>query len=327
MNSNQDSDKMMLLSGLAMLLQSCEKEDEIIEVIYWYLPRLFPNTRGRVFLNDESSGQSVLAFAWPEEENIRKEFPVKDCPALLAGNVVDGFESREKGCAGCLDGGLCTPFRQDKDAFGLFCLDGNDKKKLSSECKGLAFITTEYLSMAISNIRLKRKLRDLTILDPLTSLYNRRYMGGMAAREIKKAKRSKTNLGMIMVDLDYFKRINDRFGHDGGDEVLQKIAALFKAEVRSEDIVCRFGGEEFFILISGGEYTSYFMRAEQLRQKIKALEIVWKGQKIDPLTASFGVAAFPAHGDTFDRVMKIADQALYLSKEQGRDRVSGGQDL
>ncbi|WDP87731.1 MAG: GGDEF domain-containing protein [Desulfobacter sp.] len=229
-----------------MLLQSCEGEGEIIEVIYWYLPRLFPRTQGRVFLNDERSGQLVSVFAWPEKEDAGNDFPVKDCSALLEGTAVDVFESQKKACIDCGCGGLCTPFRQAKDAFGLFCLHGTQQDALSSRCKGLAFITTEYLSMAISNIRLKRKLRELTIMDPLTSLYNRRYMGDVLAREIKKAKRSKASLGMIMVDLDYFKRINDRFGHDAGDEVLKRVAALLKAEVRSEDVVCRFLGGGIF---------------------------------------------------------------------------------
>ncbi|RLB93987.1 MAG: hypothetical protein DRH26_02485 [Deltaproteobacteria bacterium] len=173
-------------------------------------------------------------------------------------------------------------------------------------------------------MRLRNRLHEMTIRDPLTGLFNRRYMDDVINREIKKAQRSGARLGMIMVDLDHFKNFNDTYGHDAGDEVLRKVAFALVSGLRSEDIVCRFGGEEFFVLISSGEYEDYIGRAQELRKRVKALDIIWKGQQLPSLSASFGVAVFPDHGQTFDDVLKTADQALYLAKEMGRDQVVDG---
>ena len=246
------------------------------------------------------------------------------CRAFLTGVSEDVTETKSRVCRVCGCGTHCIPFREGKGSFGLFCL-GRQKNGLpSSFYKGLAVITTEYLSLGLSNIRLRNRLHEMTIRDPLTGLFNRRYMDDVINREIKKAQRSGARLGMIMVDLDHFKNFNDTYGHDAGDEVLRKVAFALVSGLRSEDIVCRFGGEEFFVLISSGEYEDYIGRAQELRKRVKALDIIWKGQQLTSLSASFGVAVFPDHGQTFDDVLKTADQALYLAKEMGRDQVVDG---
>jgi diguanylate cyclase (GGDEF)-like protein len=323
MDSHEYAERFKLLSGMSMLLQSCSQEKELFDVTCWYLPKIFPNNSGAVFLVSGNDKKLSPAFSWPDSDN-DKIPDLANCRAFLKGLVVDSITKKDISCEGCELGSYCVPFREDKDSFGVFCLKSRNKNILSSSTKGFAFITTEYLSLAISNIRLKTRLHELSIRDPLTKLYNRRYMNDIVDRETNKARRSGATLGMIMVDLDHFKHINDKFGHDAGDEVLRKVACVLESDLRSEDIVCRFGGEEFFILLCTGNYQDYINRSQELRKRIKALDIFFGGQQIAPLSASFGVGVFPDHGKTFEEILKIADQALYIAKERGRNQVVGG---
>ena len=161
----------------------------------------------------------------------------------------------------------------------------------------------------------------MTIKDPLTGLFNRRYMERVIPLEFMRAKRAHTTLGGIMVDLDHFKSVNDTFGHDAGDAVLRKVGIFLNSMFRMEDVVCRFGGEEFFVLMTAGGPEDYCRKAQEVRGGIKALEISWKGRQISPITVSLGVAVFPDHAQTVDEMIKMADKALYVAKRQGRDRV------
>lgn len=329
MDSDDCAEQLQLLSGLAMLLQSCEKETDLFEVTYWYLPRIFPGTLGKIFLLDKTGEHCAPVFSWPTPGAVRAD-AVPDhtrCPAMIKGNAVNESDADRSRCLHCRCGDYCIPFRDGRESIGVFCIKKEKKAPLSSHDKGLTWITAEYLSLAVANIRLKNRLKDMATRDPLTGLYNRRYMDDVTIREIKKAKRAGAALGMVMVDLDHFKNFNDTYGHQAGDEVLKSVARGLVGKVRSEDMVCRFGGEEFFVLITGGGYADYMNRAHELRSTIKSMEVSWQGRDIGPLTASFGVAAFPDDGETFDDLLKTADQALYAAKEQGRDRVVRASDL
>lgn len=327
MTTSDYAEKLKLLSGMAMLLQSCEQEDELFDVTYWYLPRLFPDSPGSILLVSENSEMLGSVFSWPDSET--KPFhPVSTrCPAFLAGSAVDTRTADPAGCRECGSGGYCLPFREGRESFGLFCLTYRPKAELSAADKGLAYITTEYLSLAISNIRLKKRLKEMSIRDPLTRLYNRRYMDDVTTREIRRARRSGSNLGMIMTDLDHFKQLNDTHGHHAGDEVLRRVAEALSSRVRAEDMVCRFGGEEFFILMPSGGSDGTLNRAEDLRQTIASLSISWKGKPVGPISASFGVAVFPDHGQTLDDILKMADKALYAAKSRGRNQVVSAEDI
>ena len=242
------------------------------------------------------------------------------CPVLRAGIPLDAAGGPGKVCHACGEDMYCVPFKDGTAAFGILCLNGK-QQAVSSRIRGLAFVTAEYLSMAASNIRLQDRLYKMAVKDPLTGLYNRRYMNEALDREIRRAQRNRLTLGIIMVDLDYFKRINDTFGHAAGDRVLTSVAQALVSGLRQEDIVCRFGGEEFLILLTGSALAGTRLKAEDIRAKIAGLDIRWEKECIHPVTASLGVAAFPDHGKTFDALVNHADQALYRAKEGGRNRV------
>jgi diguanylate cyclase (GGDEF)-like protein len=171
---------------------------------------------------------------------------------------------------------------------------------------------------------LKRALQDLqeqAVTDPLTGLVNRRYLREYLPRELTRATRSGAPVALIMMDLDYFKRVNDTFGHEAGDLVLREIGALLRNTLRASDIACRFGGEEFVIVLPDSSLDGARKRAESLRAAIKQVNLMHRGQPLGTLTASFGVALFPDHAEDPESLLRAADAALYGAKASGRDRV------
>jgi len=168
--------------------------------------------------------------------------------------------------------------------------------------------------------KLQEQLREQALHDPLTGLYNRRYLDETIRRELARATRYKQPVGIVMCDLDHFKLINDEHGHLAGDEVLRVFAALLKKCARASDIVCRFGGEEFVMFLPDMPPAVVYQRAEQLRTELAAKRITL-GTAVIQVTASFGIAAFPENGKTQDELINAVDAAMYQAKEAGRDRI------
>jgi diguanylate cyclase (GGDEF)-like protein len=141
-------------------------------------------------------------------------------------------------------------------------------------------------------------------------------------REFSRANRNKTSVAIVMVDLDHFKRFNDTFGHQAGDVLLRALGDLLKRNTRSQDIACRYGGEEFALVLTDSTLDGAFKRSEILRQQVKQLSVEYDGQLLGAISVSMGVALFPDHGSTMGDVLRASDQALYSAKREGRDRVS-----
>ena len=168
---------------------------------------------------------------------------------------------------------------------------------------------------------LQAELREQSLRDPLTSLYNRRYLNETLGRELMQAARENTPLSIIIADVDHFKKVNDTYGHQVGDRVLVAIASLIKHQTRESDMVCRYGGEEFLLVFLGPTSAEAAQRADELRQACAALRI-HDGQAELMVTLSFGLASYPDHGKKADELIIKADQALYQSKHTGRNRVT-----
>lgn len=166
-----------------------------------------------------------------------------------------------------------------------------------------------------------RRLREQSIRDPLTGLYNRRYLEETLAREESRARRSGKPFCVMMMDIDHFKQCNDTFGHAAGDQVLYQVSRCMESMSRPEDILCRFGGEEFVLVLTNIVATTLAERADNLRASIPRLNIVHEQQTIGPITLSIGLAVFPENGSTAEEVLHAADAALYQAKQGGRDRV------
>jgi diguanylate cyclase (GGDEF)-like protein len=176
--------------------------------------------------------------------------------------------------------------------------------------------------MALANLTLRETLRHQSIRDPLTSLFNRRYFEESLEREIRRAQRRGSLLGVIMLDLDRFKLFNDSFGHEAGDALLRAFGEMLRRKVRGEDVACRYGGEEFAVLLPEATLDAARERAEELRLAAKSLQVAYQDHLLGPITLSLGVAVYPDQGLSGQTVLRAADAALYKSKADGRDRVT-----
>jgi diguanylate cyclase (GGDEF)-like protein len=170
----------------------------------------------------------------------------------------------------------------------------------------------------------EQKLQEQAISDPLTGLYNRRYLSEFLPRELGRSGRNTVPVAVMLIDLDHFKRVNDSFGHEAGDIVLVAVGALLKEKVRGSDIACRYGGEEFALVLPETGEEPAARRAEAIRVAISALALSHAGKPLGKVTASFGIALFPDHAQDTDTLLRVADMALYAAKGAGRNRVIVG---
>ena len=169
--------------------------------------------------------------------------------------------------------------------------------------------------------QLRETLRAQSIRDPLTGWFNRRYMEETLEREIGRVARNKRPLVVIMLDVDNFKEFNDTFGHEAGDVALQNLCQMLKTHIRSEDVACRFGGDEFVLILPDTSAELGAQRAEEMRIAVGHEEIQYHDHLLRPMTLSFGIATFPVNGRTSKDLLRASDTALYRAKSEGRDRV------
>lgn len=189
--------------------------------------------------------------------------------------------------------------------------------------------TTEQLSehneqlarQLFENRKLHEKLSELAVRDPLTGLFNRRYMEETLERELARAARDQSPLSLVIMDIDHFKQLNDNHGHQTGDQVLKVLAHLLRTHMRRGDVTCRYGGEEFVAILPGAALSAAAARADSWRRAFEALSLDYEGRPIRS-TLSVGIAEFPRHGSTGEELLFQADSALYLAKRSGRNRVS-----
>jgi diguanylate cyclase (GGDEF)-like protein len=253
-------------------------------------------------------------------------FGLAECWALRRGRA-HVVEDRDEGprCKhlASIEGSsaMCVPMMAHGSLLGVFSLVVRDPSSLTDPRQRLVMTVAEHVSLALANLTLQESLRSQSIRDPLTGLFNRRYMEESLEREMRRAVRNRASVGIIMLDIDHFKAFNDMHGHDAGDALLRAIGSVLQRSIRAEDIACRYGGEEFTLILPDASLHEAAQRAEYLRQAVKQLVVPHRRQTLAPVSLSAGVAIFPDHGPTADAVLRAADTALYQAKARGRDRV------
>jgi diguanylate cyclase (GGDEF)-like protein len=217
---------------------------------------------------------------------------------------------------------LCIPILAQGETLGIVHFQATEENP-NLDPSELSFKTTfaGQVGLSIANIKLREALRTQSIRDALTGLYNRRFLEETLDREVRRAARGAQSLGLLMIDLDHFKKFNDTYGHDAGDAVLRETGQFLAKGIRAEDFVCRFGGEEFVVILPTGSVEVAQARGERLRAKMRELTITHQGRSLGMVTISVGVAAFPQHGTSPKELMAAADSALYEAKRGGRDQV------
>ncbi len=323
----QRNHEITLLSEISDVLQACSTIEEAYTAISTFLKLMFPEVPGGIFLINSSKNivEAVVTWGAPPLTS-HAFFSPNDCWALRRGR--SHFAGASGGNLQCqhLDhplpaASLCVPMIAQGEALGLLYLSSLESGTAIEAKQQLAVTVAEHISLALANIKLRKKLEDQSIRDPLTGLFNRRYMEESLDREIQRCDRKHQSLGIIMLDVDHFKRFNDTFGHEAGDSVLKELGQFLQRYVRGSDIACRYGGEEFTLILPEGSLEITSKRAEQLREGIKHLHLKYRHEPLGQITLSLGVASFPEHGMTGQDVIREADAALYRAKREGRDAV------
>lgn len=314
-----------LFSEMQAAFLNCEQEEETYQVLSAYAGQLFPDIPGSLY-KMSPDGETSRLVDWGEADGDVPDFPFLD-------QMDEESQARETVTqpflADCYIGdddsiaaqqSLCIPLYTHGALWGVFQLVLQPGQKVK-QIQQLTVSVVQQFLLTVENLRLREELRMQAVRDPLTGLYNRRYLEAALEREISRALRKDMMLGVIMLDIDRFKQFNDRYGHEVGDIVLRQIGLFLQSSVRSGDIVCRFGGEEFLVILPEINLESAVQRAESLRLGVQTLNN--KKHRLFPeqLSISLGVALCPLHGDSGHAIMQAADQAMYQAKREGRNRV------
>jgi diguanylate cyclase (GGDEF)-like protein len=323
----QQSEQTVLLSEMSEMLQTCINEEEATMVINRYAQQLFSSGSGVLAMMKASRNYAEAVVAWGQTATSEHIFPPEQCWALRRGRLhhVAQGENNVR-CLHVLEGfqgsSLCVPMMAQGEALGVLHVSvPSGARAFTTGQQRLATTFAERVALAMANLKLREQLRSQSVRDALTGLFNRRYMEESLEREIRRAARHEKPVAAIMVDLDHFKRFNDTFGHEAGDMLLREFGNLARTHIRREDIACRYGGEEFLIILPDAPLEVAVRRAEEIREAVKRLELKSSGRPIGMVTASIGVAMFPEHAQTVETLVKAADTALYEAKHGGRDRV------
>jgi diguanylate cyclase (GGDEF)-like protein len=222
---------------------------------------------------------------------------------------------------------LCVPMVAHGDSLGVLSIndpglcDSIAQPRLLRRKQELATTVAEQISLAFANLTLRETLKYQSVRDPLTGLFNRRHMEESLERELLRAARNGKPVTVLMIDIDRFKLFNDSFGHEAGDILLRELGSVFTSLTRGGDIACRYGGEEFLLILTDASLETGCERAAKLREQVANLQIGYRGETLRRITVSIGVAAFPQHGTSAAPLLRLADEALYRAKAGGKDRV------
>ena len=320
------------LSEMADLLQSCFTIGEASQVISSSAERLFPEFSGALLVFSASRNVLESVATWGRNLSTEGVFGPNDCWALRRGRL--HHSAGEEGSVRCAHfrvesrlPGLCTPLMAHGETLGVFSLVSylNEATGIPEPISGfkeqLAISAAEQAGLSFANLRLREKLSYQSVRDPLTGLFNRRYLDESLERELPRAIRNNSGLGVVMMDVDKFKTFNDLFGHDAGDAVLRELGDYLAKFIRRGDLACRYGGEEFTLVLPEASLEDTRRRAEELRVAFRQFSIKHRDIVLGKVTLSLGVAAFPEHGRTAQALLAAADAALLQAKAGGRDRV------
>lgn len=315
-------DVIELLGGMAHRMQAARTDDELAQIIRVFVPQVLPAIPGALYAHNNSRNCLAPVASWGGITVAVDGFSPERCWALRRGQSHSVVEpGRDIVCGHVIDDEIyhCEPLLAGGEVIGVLYLRG----RIETENRFRMNVLTENIASALVNHRLQRSLREQTIRDPLTALFNRRYMEEALKLEIARTSRSGSPLSLVMCDIDHFKRFNDEFGHDAGDAVLQTVAAEMRSRFRDGDVVCRFGGEEFTIIAPGTTAEALAGRVEIVRQAIADLTVRHGNRTLGATSMSFGIAtwtdAMARDGST---LIQAADMALYQSKRDGRNRAT-----
>jgi diguanylate cyclase (GGDEF)-like protein/PAS domain S-box-containing protein len=318
--------QMALLQEMNDFFRSCQTPEENYEAIAHYTPKFFPGYGGSLYVFNNTENFYEMVANWGETAALEPLFGQDDCWALRRHRLI--FVKDPPSALNCPhvssalpNGYLCVPLIAQGKELGILHL-----QSLSAELTERLNIIepfikplAEAISMALANLQLRESLKNQAIRDSLTGLYNRRYLNETIERELSRSRRLGSPMGVILMDLDNFKEYNDLHAHDSGDELLEALGKLILWQTRKEDIACRYGGEEFLIIMPGASLETTLGRSRDLHQHVQQLHLQYR--HLHPVTVSVGVAAYPDHARSGKEICRAAEAALQRAKDEGRDRI------
>jgi diguanylate cyclase (GGDEF)-like protein/PAS domain S-box-containing protein len=322
---------MELLTRMSSTLQRAHSSQDVVESSHQFLSDLFSEQSGVLYLPGANTANLKRVAMWGDTSSMPDMLHRETCQALRQTEGERHVVLRENICQGGCPWAMqasdlpccCVPLTIEGSSPGLLhiCHLEGTSAPIHEQQVLLATMAADLIGLALSNIQLREHLRDQSIRDPLTGLYNRRYLNETLPRELQRSMRLQQPLGIMLLDVDHFKRINDTYGHQVGDAVLRMLGSFLHQRTRRGDLVCRYGGEEILLVLPNTALEQATVYAEQLRQSIEELAGDYEGEPLPHFTVSIGVAAVPEHGSAGETLVPAADQALYRAKAEGRNRV------
>jgi len=329
-NSRQLTDSMRNLSTFGEMLQACRNLDEAIIGIRRNLVHLLPQCAGTLNLIEVSQNIVEAVTSWGSHSiETTPLFAPDDCCSIRGGHVfppndaVGSFTCKHVILPDPLHPDaayLCAPLAANGEVFGILHLTRT--QAIDSETRELAVAAAEQISLTLANLKLQDTLRTQSLRDPLTGLFNRRHLEASLEHEVQQAHQHNLAFAVLMMDLDDFKRFNDEHGHDAGDALLCEFGRVLQRSLRTQDIVCRYGGEEFIAILTDADLDIARQRADAIRNETQRLELRHRQQLCARITVSIGVAVYPLDATSSAELLHSADKALYASKRSGKDRVT-----
>ncbi|CAH14514.1 diguanylate cyclase [Legionella pneumophila subsp. pneumophila] len=322
----EKNEQITLLVEMSDIMLACGSQEELSDVMAKYSQRLLQFSSGYLFIMHPSKNYLEKAASWGNPQPHDLTFTPEQCWAIRLGRIHYAGSSRiELMCSHTMFAEqpelslLCVPLMAQNDIYGLLYLEVGLKFDENQQLLITEF--AELTALALANVRLRENLRYQSIRDPLTGLYNRRYLEDFLFKQLHQAERTKASFAILMLDLDHFKKINDTFGHDAGDLVLKELGQILNSDIRLGDIAARYGGEEFVLLLYDIDAQAAKMKAENLRSAISNLQVKYGAQPVGQITASIGISVYPDDAKSPAEVIEAADKALYQAKNKGRNKV------
>ncbi|MFB8790335.1 MAG: sensor domain-containing diguanylate cyclase [Potamolinea sp.] len=314
-----------LLDQLIDSLQACFSPEDVYTAIGPLMQQLFPNEAGAIYLLSSSKNLLEAIASWGAVPlTSDRIFTPNECLALRRCHTHCAEDTHNSLLCQHIHPHdhavetVCVPMMVHGETLGVLYVSSLKRGRIA-ETQKLAVIVAKQIGLALSNLKLRESLKNQSFRDPLTLLYNRRYLEESLEREIRRCDRKPEPLGIILINIDCFQQFNEQFGRAAGDLLLREIGLFLPRQIRSSDIACRYGGQEFLLVLPEISLEGAQKRAEQLRHDIKYLKIDYKHQTLNSITISCGVASFSEHGITGKALIRAARTALKRAKEQGRD--------
>ena len=312
-----------LLARMTQRLQGCENFDDVINVAELFAPNIAPGIAGRLYVFDRDPWQMRCVAQWLSPADDKATFHPDACWAVRRGQSHPPVNGEPDVACYHLpesqaESALCVPLIAQGQAIGLLSFQNIAPE--NAPARAYLELMAEALGLALANQRLRDALLEKALFDPLTGLRNRHHLEDTLHTQMTQAMRNGEPLSCMMIDIDHFKSINDRFGHEAGDQVIKNVATIVQRAAHDGGLAFRYGGEEFLVLLPGAGEAEAHACAQKIYNGVHALSLRYGLTEIGPVDVSIGIASYPEHAQS-DNLLRAADVALYRAKELGRSRI------